>query len=111
LEVLPHQLQLKQTGPGETWLAFPVDERGYNPESNSYVPLVKFPVALKPPKRDKPVGEKAPAKKAAATPLSAAFDLTGPSPKPNLKGDRERSGAIAAPTQTPAALTEAAAPQ
>jgi hypothetical protein len=30
------------------------------------VPLVKLRVALKPPKRDKPVGEKAPAKKAAA---------------------------------------------
>jgi len=43
-----------------------VDERGYDPESNSYVPLVKFRVALKPPKRDKPVGEKAPAEKAAA---------------------------------------------
>jgi hypothetical protein len=49
LEVLPHQLQLRQTGPGETWLAFPVDESGYNPKSNSHVPLVKFPVALKPP--------------------------------------------------------------
>ncbi|MGZ4733131.1 MAG: hypothetical protein ACXVZH_13425 [Terriglobales bacterium] len=40
-----------------------MDERGYDPESNSYVPLVKFRVALKPPKRDKPIGEKAPAKK------------------------------------------------
>ncbi len=49
LEVFPHQLQLRQTGPCETWLAFPVDERGYNPDSNSHVPLVKFPVALKTP--------------------------------------------------------------
>jgi hypothetical protein len=31
LEILPQQLQLKQTRPGETWLAFPVDEKGYNP--------------------------------------------------------------------------------
>jgi hypothetical protein len=30
------------------------------------VPLVKFPVALKPPKGAKPLAEKAPAKKAAA---------------------------------------------
>ncbi|MGB7821501.1 MAG: hypothetical protein WBL22_04840 [Candidatus Sulfotelmatobacter sp.] len=27
LEILPQQLQLKQTRPGETWLAFPVDEK------------------------------------------------------------------------------------
>jgi hypothetical protein len=47
LEILPRQLQLKQTSPCETWLAFPVDENGYNPESSSFVPLVKFPVALK----------------------------------------------------------------
>ena len=66
LEVLPHQLQLEQTGPGETWLAFPVDERGYDPESNSYVPLVKFPVALKPLKCARPVAKKAPATKATA---------------------------------------------
>jgi hypothetical protein len=44
----------------------PVDESGYNPESNSFVPLVRFPVALKPPKGDKPVAEKALAKKAKA---------------------------------------------
>jgi hypothetical protein len=50
LEVLPHQLQLKQTGPGETWLAFLVDDKGYNPESKSFVPLVRFPVSLKRPK-------------------------------------------------------------
>jgi hypothetical protein len=30
----------------ETWLAFPVDDKGYNPESSSFVPL-RFPVALK----------------------------------------------------------------
>jgi hypothetical protein len=66
LEVLPRELQLRQTGPGETWLAFPVDENGYNPQSNSYVPLVKFPVALKPPKGAKPPARKAPAEKAAA---------------------------------------------
>lgn len=66
LEVLPHQLQLKQTGPGETWLAFPIDEKGYNPESNSYVPLVRFPVALKPPEDANLVAEKALVKKAAA---------------------------------------------
>jgi len=66
LEVLPHQLQLKQTGPGETWLAFPLDERGYNHQSNSFVPLVRFPVALKPPKGAKPVAKQALAKKAAA---------------------------------------------
>jgi len=66
LEVLPHQPQLKQTGPDETWLAFPVDESGYNPESNRYVPLVKFPVALKPLKGARPVAKKAPARKATA---------------------------------------------
>jgi hypothetical protein len=66
LEVLPQELQLRQTGPGETWLAFPLDERGYNPHCNSYVPLVRFPVALKPPKSAKPVVEKALAKKAKA---------------------------------------------
>lgn len=48
LEILPRQLQLKQTAPCETWLAFPVDEEGYNPTSSSFVPLVRFPVALKP---------------------------------------------------------------
>jgi hypothetical protein len=48
LEILPRQLQLKQTAPCETWLAFPVDEKGYNPESSSFIPLVRFPVALKP---------------------------------------------------------------
>jgi len=47
LEVLPHELQLRQTGPSETWLALPVDDKGYNPESRSFVPLVRFPVALK----------------------------------------------------------------
>lgn len=50
LEVLLQQLQLKQTGPSETWLAFPVPEKGYNPQSSSFVPLVRFPVALKLPK-------------------------------------------------------------
>jgi hypothetical protein len=48
LEILPWQLQLKQTASCETWLALPLDEKGYNPESSSFVPLVKFPVALKP---------------------------------------------------------------
>jgi hypothetical protein len=48
LEVRPRQLQLKQTAPCETWLAFPVDEKGYNPTSSSFVLLVRFPVALKP---------------------------------------------------------------
>jgi len=43
-----------------------VDEKGYNPQSTGYVPLVRFPVALKPPKGAKPVAEKALAKKAAA---------------------------------------------
>jgi len=66
LEVLPQQLQLKQTGPGETWLAFPVDENGYSPQSNSYVPLVRFPVALKPPRDAKLRAGKPPAKKTAA---------------------------------------------
>ena len=47
LEVLPQELQLRQTGRGETWLAFPGDDKGYNPESSSFVPLVRFPVALK----------------------------------------------------------------
>jgi hypothetical protein len=77
LEVLPHQLQLKQTGPGETWIAFPgVDERGYNPESNRYVPLVRFPVALKPPKRDKQVGEEAPAKKSCREEVDSSFPFS-----------------------------------
>jgi hypothetical protein len=66
LEVLPQQLQLKQTGPGETWLAFPVDEKRYNPESNTFVKLVRFPVALKPPKGARSVAKKAPARKATA---------------------------------------------
>jgi hypothetical protein len=30
---LPHQLQLKQTGPGENMACLPVDERGCDPES------------------------------------------------------------------------------
>jgi hypothetical protein len=66
LEVLPRELQLRQTGPGETWLAFPVDENGFNPQSKSYVPLVRFPVALKRPKDAKPpagIGGKSAAKK------------------------------------------------
>jgi hypothetical protein len=66
LEVLPHQLQLKQTGPGETWLAFPVDDKGYNPESSSFVPLARFPVALKPHKGARRVAKKAQARKATA---------------------------------------------
>jgi hypothetical protein len=66
LEVLPQELQLRQTGPGETWLVLPVDDKGYNPESSSFVQLVRFPVALKPPKGAKPVAERALAKKAAA---------------------------------------------
>jgi hypothetical protein len=64
LEVLPTQLQLKQTGPGETWLAFPTDGTGYRPESESFIPLVRFPVALKPVKRTRRVAKKVPARKA-----------------------------------------------
>ena len=60
LEVLPHQLQRKQTGPGETWLVFPVDGTGYNPESASFVPLVRFPVALTPHKSSEMIRPKKP---------------------------------------------------
>jgi hypothetical protein len=73
LEVLPYQLQLRQTGPGETWLAFPVDERGYNPQSDSHVPLVKFPVALKPPNTGS-LDQQTPAEK----PSSARHAAPGP---------------------------------
>jgi len=67
MEVLPHQLQLRQTGPGETWLAFPVDESGYNHQSNSFVPLVRFPVALKPPNTGSLV-QKTPVEKPSSSP-------------------------------------------
>ena len=66
LEVLSTQLQLKQTGPGETWLAFPTDEMGYRPESESFIPLVRFGVALRPVKRTRRVAKKVPARKATA---------------------------------------------
>jgi len=69
MELLPphaHPKNQPASGPGETWLPFPVDEKGYNRESNTFVTLVRFPVALKPLKGAGSLAKKASPRKATA---------------------------------------------
>jgi len=44
LEVLPQQTATEAAGTRRNMAGLPVDETGFNPQSNSYVPLVRFSV-------------------------------------------------------------------
>jgi len=58
VKVSPQQLQLKQTGRGETGLLFLWRRRDKFQTARAFVPLVRFLVALKPVRRAKCVAEK-----------------------------------------------------